>query len=121
MKKISEEAITSINKAILLGVCSELTALEIRDSSYQRFKQLVNRLSDAGKAIQTYFVTHNNCSPELREKFRSEFLSGKNVLISEILTLLTNMSEDGVESVLNAIQEAIKENSPEENSEAITN
>jgi len=113
MRQISEEMITAINKCIILGVVSELSALEIRDNSYREFKQLVNRLSSAGKAIQRYFETHPNCSVELRGKFKSEFLGGKNVLISEILTLLTNMSEDGCESVLTSIQNAINEKSPE--------
>ena len=108
MKPISDETITSVNKAIILGIVCELTSLEIVDSSYQEVKLLISRLGNAGKAIQRYFVTHPNCSAELRDKFKNEFLGGKNVLISEILTLLTNMSEDGVESVLNAIKEAIE-------------
>lgn len=113
MQHFSDETITAINKAIILSIVTELTSLEIRHEGYQQFKVLLKRLEYAGKAIQTYFEKHSNASPELRNTFKKEFLSGKHVLISEILTLLTNMSEDGVESVLNAIREAIEREKPE--------
>lgn len=111
MKEISQDMITAINKAIVLGVCSELCILEIRDNSYGDLKQRLNRLAAAATSIQRYFQVHPNASPELREVFKTEFLSGRNVLISEILTLLTNMGESGCEAVLTSIQEVIKETS----------
>src|ERR1700748_1385932 len=102
--QISDETITAINKAIILGIVSELCILEIEGNVFQDLKSRLNRLSAAGKSVQSYFQVHPNTSPKLRETFKKEFLSGKHVLISEILTLLTNMSEDGVEQVLNAIR-----------------
>lgn len=112
----TEETITAINKSIILGIVSELTVLEIEGNAFQDLKARLNRLAAAGKSVQSYFQVHPNTSPQLRETFRREFLGGKHVLISEILTLLTNMSEDGCESVLNAIKEAIER----ENAEQVT-
>ena len=108
MNSFTEEDVLVINKIIQLSIVAELSALEIRDASFGELKQRVNRLAQAGKSIQNYFQLHQNANADLRQRFKNEFLGGKNVLISEILTLLTNMSEEGVESVYNAIKEAIE-------------
>lgn len=108
MNELNDQHIYAINKIAVLGAISEMSALEMIDGTRMDLRQRVKRLSAAAKSIQSYFQNHENAGNQ-KSVFKSEFNSGRIVLMSEIFSYLVKMDEDGLESVLNSISEAINQ------------
>ena len=104
-----KQDVDAIKKMIIGSVISELGLLEIVDKTTFDLKHRVKGAIRACNHVQDYYRKDPDSSEETKSMFKEEFLSGKWVLIAEILVSLWELNEDDIEEIMNQIKAATDE------------
>lgn len=104
-----KEDINSVKKVIIGSIIAEYGCLEMVDGTYKEIKMRVNKIKNACMELQRHFTHSHVSSNTYREVFKKEFIKSELYLISEIVSLIYGLSEDDLESILNAIKNNVNE------------
>ncbi|MDF2381342.1 hypothetical protein JMG10_07690 [Nostoc ellipsosporum NOK] len=96
----------SIRKMVTAILIAEYAMTEFRDGTKQDLKVRVNNAIASCRRVQQWFTQHPCATEETRAQFKKDFLGGEMVLLSAILERLFTMSEEGLEEVIRALDEA---------------
>lgn len=107
--QLNDSTISGVKKIVFGSLIAELGAYEIIDGTRQDLKSRVKKLIHASNDIQSFYKYNEKSGKELIETFRQVFNSGKNVLISEIVVMLSEITEEDVEDIHNQIKNAIND------------
>lgn len=96
----------SIRKMVTAILIAEYAMTEFKDGTKQDLKVRVNNAISSCRRVQQWFTQHPCASDEVKNQFKKDFLGGEMVLLSAILERLFTMTEEGLEEVLRALEEA---------------
>jgi hypothetical protein len=99
----------SLRKLVIGSIITEYSILEIKDNTKQDLKFRANRLLQASKSVQNWFLFHPDSTPESKKVFTTEFLKSEIYLISELLELVWGIPEDNLEEIIKTLREHIVE------------
>jgi len=70
-------------------------------------RRVKNAISSC-KSVEKYFTKNHKYTPETRETFKQEFLSGEILLLSELLKTCFSLPEESIEDIINAVKQNIQ-------------
>jgi hypothetical protein len=104
-----QEEAKSLRKLVIGAIIAEYAILEIKDNTKQDLKFRANRLLQAAKGVQNWFLLHPQSTPESKKVFETEFLKNEIYLISELLELVWGIPEENLEEIIQTLREHIVE------------
>jgi hypothetical protein len=105
----NNEAVDAIKLMILGSLLAEYGARLIVDDTKQNLKYRINCVLNAVRNVELHFINHNNTTPEYREQFKRAFNKNETVLMADLNLICWQISEDGLEEIINAVKQAIDE------------
>lgn len=103
---IEEKA--EIIRLMLTGiVISEYALISLKDNTKQDLKSKVNVAINACRGVQKWFTHHESSRPETAALFKKEFNSNEIVLLTRILELCSCVKEEGLETIISALEKSI--------------
>lgn len=85
-------------------VIQEYALLKLVDGTKNDLKMRVKNSISSCRHVQDWFLKNNQVSPQTKELFKENIMSGEIVLLSELLEELFGVGEDGIEEVIRAVK-----------------
>lgn len=104
----SPETVEAIKLMVLGSMLADYGARLLKDNTKQNLKYRVNCVMQAVKNLEMHFINHNNTDEESREAFKRSFNKNETVLLADLNLTLWQISEEGLESIRDAINKSIE-------------
>jgi hypothetical protein len=105
----NQETVDAIKLMIIGSLLAEYGARLIVDDTKRDLKYRINCVLNAVRNVELHFINHNNTTDFYREHFKKAFNKNETVLLADLNLTCWQISEDGLEEIVNAVKQAITE------------
>ena len=103
----SPETVEAIKLMVLGSMLADYGGRLLVDNTKQGLKYRVNCVLQAVKNLEMHFINHNNTNEEAKAAFKKSFNRNQTVLLADLNLICWELEEEGVESIINAVKQAI--------------
>jgi hypothetical protein len=96
-----------IRKMVVGTIIAEYALIELKDQTKQDLKQRTNTAISSIRKVQDWFLHHPENGIKYHSIFKQEFLSGKILLLSEIIETVWGLTEDDLEEIIKQLKSNI--------------
>jgi hypothetical protein len=107
MQEVKQDTVDAIKIMIIGSLLAEYGARLMVDDTKQALKYRINSVLNAVRNVELHFLNHNNTTNEYREQFKRAFNKNETVLLADLNLLCWQISEEGLEEIINAVKQAI--------------
>jgi hypothetical protein len=105
--QVKQDTVDAIKIMIIGSLLAEYGARLMVDDTKRDLKMRIKGVLNAVKNVELHFLNHNNTTNEYREQFKREFNKNETVLLADLNLLCWQISEEGLEEIINAVKQAI--------------
>lgn len=105
--QVKQDTVDAIKIMIIGSLLAEYGARLMVDDTKQALKYRINSVLNAVRNVELHFLNHNNTTNEYREQFKRAFNKNETVLLADLNLLCWQISEEGLEEIINAVKQAI--------------
>lgn len=96
-----------IRRMVTGSLIAEYALIELKDQTKQDLKKRTNDAITSIRRVQDWFLHHPQAGAKYHKIFKQEFLSGKMILLGELIEAVWGLSEDDLEDIISQLKKHI--------------